>query len=62
MSLSQKCSFLLVIMVRVLWTEKDVDPELILDSNSDEAVLSDSEIKLGEDTAAMHDNSNVGGS
>jgi len=49
-------------MVRVLWTEKDVDPELILDSNSDEAVLSDSEIKLGEDTAAMHDNSNVGGS
>jgi hypothetical protein len=46
-------------MTQILRTKRDVEQNLILESASDEAVLSDSESELDKDTVAVVDNGNV---
>lgn len=60
--LSEEYNFLPVIVTQILRNRNDFEQDLILESDSDEAVLCDSESDFHEDTVAVCEDSNVSGS
>jgi hypothetical protein len=58
---SQQNSFILVIVARILRNRTGIEQELILETDSDKAISSDSESELDEDTVET-DNNNMSGS
>jgi hypothetical protein len=59
LNVSTECNFLFVIMAQIVRNRIEIEQELILETDTDEAISSESESELDEHTVSACDNNNA---